>query len=605
MNKTIPPLSLLALSLALTTGCLGGGSSSSSSTTGPVDLLTVETRQGTLQGYRDSGALIYKGVPFAKPPVGDLRWRAPQAPESWAGTKLATEAAEVCTQVARTPQWVPTGSVDAPDGYIGSEDCLYLDIYRPDSDEQNLPVLMWIHGGGWILGGATSYDGTALATSQNVIVVVGQYRLGPMGTLSSSVLADNEDPLDGSGNYLILDQLKTLEWIHDNIAGFGGDPGKVTIGGQSAGADNVYNLMLSPLTEGRNLFSQAVSMSGGLGDFLNVPPSDDTSNLMIDWLLQEDGLADGWESAAAERQRMSNEELQQYLRSKSDFAIQRSIAAATERLTGARTIPTSFPILDGHVLPAEDGFDTVRRGAFRDVPLMLGSTLDESKALTLLTLGGPFKAQYDVPSGPHSWLGLLYGVLIPAPAPLAMNDVLPTQEDRDLYHNWTRESSWLMRARQIDEVATSFADAAPSMPIYNYIFSWDGGNDPDVADYTLIYGAAHSVDIPFLFGQMDPEKATAYSDFSFTENNQPGRALLSDAMQSYLGEFMRSGDPNKADSSLPIWPNWTPASPDVLDFNASMDQLALKHDQFRLTPEQVEANITNNYNHPLFQELLK
>lgn len=601
MITQIRPLSVIALSAAVTTGCLSGGSSSSNDNAPP----SVNISQGTLQGYRNSGVQVYKGIPFAKPPVGELRWRAPQDPEGWEGVRIATEAANVCTQLARTQQWVPTGSVDTESGYIGSEDCLYLDVYRPDTDEQNLPVLMWIHGGGWILGGATSYDGSNLASSQNVIVVVGQYRLGPMGTLSSSVLADGEDMRDGSGNFLILDQLKTLDWIQQNISSFGGNPNNVTIGGQSAGADNVYNLMLSPLTEGKNLFSQALSMSGGLGDFLNVPPSDDTSNLMIDWLLIEDDEAADWEDAALVRGNMSSQQLQQYLRSKSDFDIQRSIAAATERLTGARSIPTSFPILDGYVLPAEDGFETVRQGAFRHVPLILGSTLDESKALSLLTLSSSFKSNYDVPSGPLAWLNLLYGVLIPAPAQLSLSDVLPTQEDQDLYHDWTRESSKLMRAKQIDEVAAAFAAAAPSMPIYNYLFSWDGGADPDISDYKLIYGAAHSVDIPFLFGNMDPEQPTAYSAFSFTERNRAGRVLLSNTMQEYLGEFMRRGDPNITGSALPIWSTWGPTTPNVLNFNANIDQLSLSLDQFRLTPEGVEADIATNYEHPLFQELLK
>ncbi|MGE0409009.1 MAG: carboxylesterase/lipase family protein [Amphiplicatus sp.] len=579
-------------------GCGGKETSSeTSSETGGEAAATlsenVTTRNGRLEGYAENSALIYKGVPFAKPPVGDLRWRAPEEPEPWPGVRDAKRPASVCTQLKRTPQWVPAGSVSSPDGFVGAEDCLYLDIYRPQTDDRNLPVLVWIHGGGWTLGGATRYDGAPLAKRENIVVVVLQYRLGPMGAFSNSKLAEGEDGEDASGNFNILDQIQALKWVQRNIAAFGGDPAKVAIGGQSAGADNVYNLMLSPLAEG--LFSRAVSMSGGLGGFLNVPPSDRLSNAMIDWLLQEDGTApqkaepfDNWEGAAAYREKMAPAALKDYLRGKSDFEIQHAAAEATGRLTGVRMIATAFPIMDGVVLPPVDAFDVIASGAYRQVPLMLGSTQDESKALSLLR-SDFLKSEHGIPSGQYTWRALLYGVLIPEPEKLSLSDVLPTENDVDFYNNLMTARSRLLRAVQIDAVAKAFKTQTPAMPVYSYFFKWNGGGDPAVADYKVIYGAAHSADIPFWFGALDPAEPTAYSAFSYTAANRPGRMALTEAMMDYLGAFVRAGDPNPAGQGLPEWPEWTPDSPHFMVLDANMADAELSAETYLLTRQEVKA----------------
>ena len=219
--------------------------------------LKVETSAGKIKGKENDHARLFLGVPFAAPPVDELRWKAPQDPEPWKGVLKTQESQNVCVQSGVTTTWHPTGEI------IGSEDCLYLDVYRPKTDEEDLPVYVYFHGGANRFGGAASYDGSFLAEDQNIIVVIPQYRLGPLGWLSHPALQTGEagDEANDSGNFGTLDNIKALEWIQTNIANFGGDPANVTVGGQSAGGSNVGKLLISPLAAG--LFKGAVIQSLG------------------------------------------------------------------------------------------------------------------------------------------------------------------------------------------------------------------------------------------------------------------------------------------------------------------------------------------------------
>ena len=207
----------------------------------------VKVEQGIVEGTIEDGLRVFKGVPFAAPPVGDLRWKAPQPAEKWEGVKETKEFGPSPMQGGNPP----AGK---------SEDCLYLNIWTPAmSAEEKLPVLVWIYGGGFS-GGATSYyDGTILA-KEGVVLVSVAYRVNQFGFLAHPELSA-ESPNHVSGNYGILDQIAGLQWIQDNIAAFGGDPSKVTIFGESAGGISVSMLCASPLAKG--LFSGAISQSGG------------------------------------------------------------------------------------------------------------------------------------------------------------------------------------------------------------------------------------------------------------------------------------------------------------------------------------------------------
>ncbi|NXK93471.1 SASB hydrolase, partial [Formicarius rufipectus] len=222
----------------------------------------VETKYGRVRGYQfaveaaERSVNVFLGLPFAKPPLGPLRFSEPQPPEPWKGVRDATSYPPMCLQDAAQGQYfsdVITNRKEKVSLQV-SEDCLYLNVYTPVSaGEQKLPVLVWIHGGGLVFGAASSYDGSALAAFDNVVVVTIQYRLGVLGYLCTG---DKE----ARGNWGYLDQVAALQWIQENIIYFGGDPGSVTITGESAGGISVSALIISPLAKG--LFHKAISESG-------------------------------------------------------------------------------------------------------------------------------------------------------------------------------------------------------------------------------------------------------------------------------------------------------------------------------------------------------
>ena len=214
-----------------------------------------ETLSGPVVGFRDRGVNVWLGIPFARPPKGDLRWRAPRSAVPW------SDAMQVLAYGPECPQNMM--------GFSGQEDCLYLNVWSPLEVPESLPVMFFIHGGANHIGSANAgglYDGQRFASNHDVVMVSTNYRLGPLGWFSHPGLAGEEtDKLskkDNSGNYGTLDILAALEWVQGNIKNFGGDPDNVTIFGESAGASNVLSMMISPLAEG--LYHKAISQSGGI-----------------------------------------------------------------------------------------------------------------------------------------------------------------------------------------------------------------------------------------------------------------------------------------------------------------------------------------------------
>jgi para-nitrobenzyl esterase len=213
----------------------------------------VRVEGGLVEGAVAGDVLSFKGIPYATPPVGALRWRAPQPVAAWKGARKADAFASDCMQV-------PFPSDAAPLGTPPAEDCLYLNVWRPATDAKRRPVLVWLHGGGFVNGGSSPavYDGSAFARRGLVFVSL-NYRLGRFGFFAHPALtAAHEGPL---GNYGLLDQIAALRWVQRNIARFGGDPARVTLIGESAGGVSVLDLMASPMAKG--LFRQTVVMSGG------------------------------------------------------------------------------------------------------------------------------------------------------------------------------------------------------------------------------------------------------------------------------------------------------------------------------------------------------
>jgi len=223
----------------------------------------VLTESGAVSGIQESGLTVYKGVPFAAPPVGDLRWRPPAHVATWPGTRKADAFAPACMQEGVSMPGETPPAV--------SEDCLYLNIWTPAKNgQEHLPVIVWIYGGGYVNGSSSMplYWGDQLA-HKGVMVVTIAYRLGPLGFLAHPELT-RESSHHSSGNYGLMDQIAALEWVQRNIAAFGGDAKKVTIAGQSSGSISVSILMASPLAKG--LFQHAIGESGGLFEPVELAP---------------------------------------------------------------------------------------------------------------------------------------------------------------------------------------------------------------------------------------------------------------------------------------------------------------------------------------------
>lgn len=234
----------------------------------PLDGNQVTLADGVLQGAVDDGVIAFKGIPFAAPPIGPLRWRAPQPVAKWSGVRDATAYGHDCAQL-------PFPSDAAPLGTPPSEDCLYANVWRPATKQAKLPVLVWVYGGGFVNGGASpaTYSGAELA-KKGILFFSFNYRLGRFGIFGHPQLTA-ETGAGELANYNHMDQIAALRWVQKNIAAFGGDPANVTIMGESAGGRSIHSLVTSPQTKG--LFARAVVQSGGGGD--NVAAQSDMASL--------------------------------------------------------------------------------------------------------------------------------------------------------------------------------------------------------------------------------------------------------------------------------------------------------------------------------------
>jgi para-nitrobenzyl esterase len=498
----------------------------------------VETQYGKIQGFKDiNNTLVWKSIPYAKPPVGDLRWRAPEDPESWNGTRVVTQDCEPCTQMDESTMQV-----------IGKEDCLYLNIWRPNNDNQNLPVYVWIHGGSNITGSISIplYNGAILAGRSDVVVVSIQYRLGPLGWLTHPAL-ETGNPTEDSGNYGTLDHIKALKWIKENIAAFGGNPDNVLITGESAGGHNVMNLVISPLAAG--LFHGAMSESGGLAPVFKLDSFNNRTVKLLDKLLLSDGLSsipDGDNDGDIDK-----DDARIYLRSKTSEELIKAFWSAGASAASAHQ--------DGVVIPG--GYlQTINSGIYNKVPIILGSNKDEMK---FFQPGyGVLAKSLGTPSSPYTWSDLFNVAGVLGPPTLSLTEVLPTAGDQAVYEAIGSFGSLNWRFNFVDRIARALA-GQQNQVVYAYHFKWDG-----VDPYKFIFGAAHAVEIPFFFGlPLDIYGGVAFSPTSDT----PGRRALSDAMMNYLANFAYLGDPNGG--GLPVWQSWSnnAGEPKAIVFEANDD----------------------------------
>src|SRR4051812_36604844 len=310
----------------------------------------VTIDNGTLEGAVDSttNVMVFRGIPYAAPPVGDLRWKPPQAPARWQGVRAARDLGHNCMQHQ------PYGDID-PFAAGVSEDCLYLNVWTKSLDNRApRPVMVWIHGGGFFagFGGEERHNGARLAQKGAVVVTL-NYRLGPLGFLVHPALAA-ESPHHATGNYGLLDQIAALEWVKRNIARFGGDPSRVTIFGESAGGMSVGSLIASPLAKG--LFHRAI-LESGTGVSIGITPRDTARALGLRF-AEAVGVRGEGADAAAKLRALSPDTL---------------LAASTVASAGG---PKFFPVADGWVLPRPVD-SALLSGKANFVPVIAGTNRDE------------------------------------------------------------------------------------------------------------------------------------------------------------------------------------------------------------------------------------
>lgn len=478
------------VAVTLATGC-------SAQAQAPV----VHTSLGDLSGSTADGVRAFKGVPFALPPVGDLRWKPPVAAKAWSGPRDATQFGADCMQKPRPGSRAPGIS----------EDCLTLNVWTPASAKR-LPVMVWVYGGGFVDGTASLpiYDGQALA-KRDVVVVTLNYRTGVFGFLAHRALAA-ESSNHSAGNYGILDAIEALRWVKTNIAAFGGDPGKVTVFGESAGASMLDMVMVSPQSEG--LFQRAILESpGGLRPLSTLAQAEDISDVVGSDL-------------AALRAMPADQVL----------ALNDKIVPKVRRLTTPRALG---PIVDGWVVPRTDT-EAFGKGEMRKVPLLIGGNSDEGR---LFTKGWSITTTFEVEAYADQNFGksanamlALYGLDNDAAVPAGLS-----------YAFGDTQFNYGVRG-----LARGMAAVQPKVWRYLFTRAPSGEKAPPT----------HSEEIDYVFGNLGAQRFVPRGAMNADDQK------LSNAMMGAWVRFAGTGDPNGG--SLPKWPRYDAKADAYLEFGDSI-----------------------------------
>jgi para-nitrobenzyl esterase len=466
----------------------------------------VKIDTGVLAGSVSDGVASFKGIPFAAPPVGPLRWRAPQPAAPWTGVRQAVEDGHDCMQN-------PFPSDAAPLGTKPDEDCLVVNVWRPaEGSARKLPVMVWIYGGGFVNGGSSPavYDGSQFA-KQGVVLVSFNYRLGRFGFFAHPALT-KQDPDHGLlGNYAYMDQIAALKWVQRNISAFGGDPANVTVFGESAGGGSVHMLLTSPMAKG--LFAKAIIESGGgRGGLLGsrtVKAAEPTGVA----LAKANGIeGDGPESLAA-------------LRALPADKIVNGLNMAS--MGGAAGTYAGGPLVDGKIV-VENPDEAYRAGRNAKVPVMIGANSADIGFAFAKTMDELFK-----PFGAGA-----------AKAQAAY--------DPDKTGNVQATGFKVAMDRTMVEPArfTAAEFARQGLPSYEYRFSYVAASMRSQWP-----GAPHATEIPYVF---DTVAAKYGKDLT------PADEATARAANTYWANFAKTGDPNGP--GLPQWPRYSPTGDGIMDF---------------------------------------
>ncbi|MCM5554288.1 carboxylesterase family protein [Pleomorphomonas sp. NRK KF1] len=498
-------------------------------------------RQGTVQDLtsgkvsgsevNDGATLLWLGIPYAEPPVGALRWKAPQPLAASSGSFDATKGGALCPQLQ-------AGKL------VGSEDCLTLDIYRPNSPETGLPVLVYIHGGNNQGGTSQELDARHLAVTVNAVVVSVNYRLGLLGFNGLPALRTGSAE-ENSGNFSLLDISQSLKWIKANIDAFGGDGGNITVSGFSAGGRDVMAMLISPIFKGQ--FQKAISISGGMTIADRQASAKLTARALAPLVVADKVKAD--EDEAYQWLLTSSPDVGGYLR-----------GLAADRLAGLMTNAgirmTVFPHLfsDGAVLP-KDGFATAN---YNSVPLIM---LTSSKEFSLFARSDP---EFAV---------------------LKDDELMDDAAKLRAYAFANDYGSKLYELFNAQESAEAMF-ASYKAPLYTLRIGW-GGNPAIVGErMAKVYGSFHGVWIPFVTSATSGFSASFPAAF-----DNSGARDLSDKLGRYLGNFLRTGDPNG--EGLVAWKPWVSATsgPTQLVVDADAEKAIIEMTEERTRYDDVLAEM--------------
>jgi para-nitrobenzyl esterase len=466
----------------------------------------VTVTGGTLAGATADGVSSWKGIPYAAPPFGPLRWRTPQPPGTWEGARDATAFGNDCAQ---TPNPVDEAFSTVP----FSEDCLYLNIWAPEGGGTGLPVLVWIHGGGYVTGGTSPaiYDGSAFAR-QGIVVVSLNYRLGRLGFFTHPALVDAGE--GETGNFAYMDQIAALEWVRANIAAFGGDPGRVTIMGESAGGDSVAHLMTTPRAAG--LYHQAIMLSGDGRDHVIGGLSFDDAVARGTAFAEAVGIAGDDPGALAALRDLPWEVLAEDL----------SLVGLVDRRDFFTATYAKGPIGDGSLVSGTPA-QAMRDGLVPRVPVLIGSTTSDLPT-NLPPLADPL-AYF----GPDRFLAAqLYPADDPGAAILAIGADITMHEPARFVARETvaaGQPAWLYR--------------------YDYV--------AEARREELAAGAPHASELAWAFDTVE----AVFGDRGLTDTDRAQAKLFN----GYLAAFVLTGDPNGGDR--PAWPQFDRAAASLLSFD--------------------------------------
>ena len=499
------------------------------------NLLSPETRlmtdNGPVIGFIDQlGIKKWLGIPFAEPPISELRWRAPIKINNWKTLKEVNSFSPPCTQFQSS---LTADGLVKPGDIIGSEDCLYLNVYAPSSSKNKLennnellPVMVWIHGGGNTTGMPSEYNPEIFVKTENIIFVSMSYRLGFFGWLSHPLIRE-QSGLNASSNFGLLDQIMAVQWVKNNIQFFGGNPNNITIFGESAGGQDVIALYTSPIAKG--LFERAISQSGGTSvtsiadaEKINRYDSILKNNYKYRHLTTEEWI-DVLYKKGLINSKFDDEEVLSDLRSLSSHDLMNAIAKGEfwdEQRDLARIIG------DDIVVPKEGILGSLSdTNKHANVPIIFGINKDENKLFNF------FDEKYV-----SNFFNIYFRV-----------------RDAFYYDLISDYQSLAWRSNGLDTPADLVKNSGQEN-VYAYRFDWD--EEPKVLgmDFSLLLGAAHAFEIPFIMGDFDFGDQTS---FLYDKKKTQERDRLSSSMMSYWAEFARSGNPSTSNNSnLPKWTSW-------------------------------------------------